>query len=864
MLPVRVSVFIVLSAFVLEGLSARAQDNLSSRLKDCRVPTREEPWRDQSQSPECRTLELIQAMALEDKISQLAPSFGKPTENRFGIPALNANDGPNGWAKGPFPGPPQPRALGVTAFPNEIALAATWDRQRASDFGTALAEEWRGKGSSEIIAPTLNIMRTWHWGRSAETLGEDPFLNGQMAAAEVKALQRGHVIAMIKHFAGNNQDWDRVGHFPDFTGVNEIIPERALHEIYYPGFREAIETGGAAGVMCAYNQINGTFSCNNAKVLGELQRWGFTGAITPDAVFALHDPLLAAKAGVTYIGSAQTLHDMLQKGQLTNADVDQMLYAALFPILKLGIYDSPAPGNPATRVTTSEHVALARSIIEESSVLLKNEKQVLPISPSKVKTIAVIGVAAGPQAVFGEEGPTVHVEKFSVPAEAIANRAGPSMKVSYHEVGLGIRPLPLLKGELLTPTGGSGHGFTAVYYRSSNLSGAPVVARVDAGVDVNGLPAAELGPEVRSFGPPKLSWSARWSATLTPSVSGRYGFSLDGAGSSRLLIDGKVIAQLQKVNFKSTSFGLIHLKAGTSVSIVVEHSNDDSVLGSFLHVGFDPPHEDKWNAALEAARSADVAIVFAGEQLGEGMDKTSLNLPGNQDKLIEAVASVNSRTVAVLNTSTPVAMPWLNKVSAVLEAWYPGQESGEGIASVLFGDADPGGRLPLTFPASPDQGPAVKSQDYPGVDGVARYDEGIFVGYRWYDQHQQQPLFPFGHGLSYTSFEYSDLHVSREGNNVSISVVVRNTGARKGSEVVQVYVTEPENASEPPLQLKAFEKLSLSPGQRKTVSMEIPLNRLSVWSDDKHGWKLWSGTYKFKVGASSRKLLLESSLQLAP
>ncbi|MBS1805644.1 MAG: glycoside hydrolase family 3 C-terminal domain-containing protein [Acidobacteria bacterium] len=677
-------------------------------------------------------------------------------------------------------------------------------------------------------------------------------------------VQRGNVIAMIKHFAGNNQDWERVGHFPDFTGVNEIIPERALHEIYYPGFREAIETGGAAGVMCAYNQINGTFACNHAKVLGELHKWGFSGAITPDAVFALHDPLLAAKAGVTYIGSAQTLHDMLAKGQLTEADVDQMLYAALFPIFKLGIYDSPAPGNSAARVTTSEHVALARAIVEEGSVLLKNEKQVLPISPGKVKSIAVIGMVAGPQAVFGEEGPTVHVEKLSVPAEAIEQRAGSSIKVSYHEVGIGIRPLPLLKGELLTPTEGSGHGFTAAYYRSSDLSGKPVVTRVDAGVDVNGLPAAELGPEVRSFGPPKLSWSARWSATLTPSVSGEYGFSLDGAGSSRLLVDGKVIAQLQKVNFKSTSFGLIHLKAGTSVSIVVEHSNDDSVLGSFLHVGFDPPHEDKWNAALEAARSADVAVVFAGEQLGEGMDKTSLNLPGNQNELIDAVAAVNSRTVVVLNTSTPVAMPWLNKVASVLESWYPGQESGEGIASVLFGDADPGGRLPVTFPASPDQGPATKSQNYPGVDGVARYDEGIFVGYRWYDQHQQQPLFPFGYGLSYTTFEYSDLHVSRERNNVSLSVAVTNTGARKGSEVVQVYVTEPENASEPPLQLKGFEKLSLSPGQRKTVSVQIPLNRLSVWSDKEHAWKLWSGAYNFKVGTSSRRLLLESSLQITP
>jgi beta-glucosidase len=481
-------------------------------------------------------------MTLEEKITQLAPSFGKPATNRFGIPPLNPNDGPNGWAKGPFPGPPQPSALGVTAFPNEIALAATWDRKRANDFGVALAEEWRGKGSSEIIAPTLNIMRTWHWGRSAETFGEDPFLNGQMAAAEVEALQRGHVIAMIKHFAGNNKDWDRVGRFPDFTGINEIISERALQEIYYPGFREAIETGGAAGVMCAYNQINGTFSCNNQKVLGELAKWGFSGAITPDAVFALHDPVLALKAGVTYVGSAQNWREMLAHGQVTEPQLDRMLYGALFPVFKLGIYDAPASGDRAARVSTSENVTLARKIIEEGSVLLKNEHQVLPISTEKVKTIAVIGVATGPQAVIGEEGPTVYVEKLSVPAEAIAQRAGSSVRVTYHDIGVGIRPLPLFKCDAVSPDAGSGHGFSATYYRSGDLSGPPAVTRVDPTVDVNALPAPELGPEVRSFGPPKLTWSARWNGTLTPSVTGEYAFSLDGSGSARLIVDGKQIA----------------------------------------------------------------------------------------------------------------------------------------------------------------------------------------------------------------------------------------------------------------------------------------------------------------------------------
>jgi beta-glucosidase len=844
------------SACLVRGEVVQPQN---PRLMECKAPAVTEPWRDRQQTPQCRTLEMIQAMSLEEKISHV---MERPKADRFAIPSLNAADGPNGFAMGPFPGPPRPSALGVTAFPNEIALAATWDRNRASAFGQALAEEWRGKGSSEIVGPTLNIMRTWHWGRSAETFGEDPFLNGKMAAAEVAAIQKAHVIAMIKHFAGNNQDADRVGHFPDFTGINEIISERALHEIYYPGFREAIQAGGAAAVMCAYNQINGTFACNHEQVLGQLKQWGLIGAVTPDAVFALHDPSLALQAGVTFVGPEKLLEDMVAHGQLSAQTIDRILYDILFPIFNLGIYDDPAPGKPAARVTTTEHVALSKQITEESAVLLKNKDQLLPISAARVKRIAVIGVAAGREAITGEEGPAVFVEKLSVPAEAVQARAGTAMKVTYHDVGVGIRALPLLQGDVLSPSSGPGHGLTATYYRGGTWSGEPAVTRVDASVDIHDLPAPELGQATFSFGPPKLSWSARWTGTLTPASSGDYMFSLDGAGTASLRIDGKAVVRLQKVNFRTTAFGSAHLTAGTPVKLELEHSNDYAVLGSALHLGWDAPHPQEMAAAMDAAKSADVAIVFAGEQLGEGMDKTLLSLPGNQDALIEAVAAQNPHTVVVLNTSTPVAMPWLDKVDAVLEAWYPGQESGTGIAAVLFGDADPGGRLPITFPASADQGPGADAEAYPGVKGKAEYSEGIFVGYRWYDQHQQAPLFPFGFGLSYTQFQYSSLRLKRKENVVSVRVAVKNTGNRTGSDVAQLYVAAPTCGEEPPSQLKGFEKVVLPPGKARTVELQVPLDNLAAWSETAHGWKLCKGIYEFKVGQSSRGILLNSSLTL--
>jgi beta-glucosidase len=851
------SVFGLLAlAWVLEAQVVQPQN---PRLEVCKTPAAAEPWRDQQQTAECRTLEMIHAMNLEEKISHV---MERPKADRFAIPSLNAADGPNGFARGPLPGPPPPSALGVTAFPNEIALAATWDRKRASAFGQALAEEWRGKGSSEIVGPTLNIMRTWHWGRSAETFGEDPFLNGSMAAAEVSAIQKEHVIAMIKHFAGNNQDADRVGHFPDFTGINEIIPERALHEIYYPGFRAAIQAAGAGAAMCAYNQINGVFACNNEKVLGQLQPWGFVGAVTPDAVFALHDPLLALTAGVTFVGPEKLLQEMNARGQLSEQTIDRMLYDILFPIFNLGIYDQPAPGKSVARVTTIEHVALSKQIIEESAVLLKNKGSLLPISAARVKSIAIIGVAAGPKAITGEEGPSVWVEKLSVPAEALEARAFSAMKVSYHDVGAGIRALPLLQGDVLSPSTGTGHGLTATYYRTGDLTGEPAVTRVDANVDIHGLPAPELGQATFSFGPPKLSWSARWTGTITPPSSGDYMFSLDGAGTASLRIDGRTVVQLQKVNFRSTAYGSAHLTAGTPVRLELQHSNDYALLGSGLHLGWYAPHPEEMAAAMQDAKSADIAVVFAGEQLGEGMDKTDLPLPGNQDALIERVAAQNPHTVVVLNTSTPVAMPWLDKVDAVLEAWYPGQESGAGIAAVLFGDADPGGRLPMTFPATPDQGPGTDEEAYPGVHGIAKYKEGILVGYRWYDQRQQTPLFPFGFGLSYTNFVYSSLNVKHIDNSVSVSVTVKNRGDRTGSDVVQLYVAEPKCAAEPPSQLKGFEKVVLKPGEARTVTLQVPLDSLAAWSEKTNGWELCKGTYEFKVGQSSRTILLRSGIAL--
>jgi beta-glucosidase len=836
--------------------------SISPDQSACKNSKGNDLWRDSSQSPECRAAAMIRAMSLEEKIRQLSGSADKQQQQRYGVPQLHAADGPNGMAMGPIPMPPAPVAIGVTAFPNQIVLAASWDRALAAKFGKALGEEWRGKGSLEIIGPTLNLMRTWHWGRSAETYGEDPFLAGALATEEVKGIQSQHVAAMIKHFTGNNQDTDRVGFFPDYKGIDEAISEKALQEIYYGAWRPVIKNANPAAVMCAYNQINGIFACNNEPVQKQLRAWGFKGYIIPDAVFAMHDPAAAIHAGIDDVGPAPLLQDLLAKKSIDEQTIDRMLYHVLVPIFRVGLYDDRSIGSASARVTTPEHVDLSQAMIEQGTVLLKNRDHVLPLDAGKTKNIVVIGVAAGPQAIYGEQGPTVFVEKLSVPAEAIATRAGSAIKVDYRNIGAGIRPLPNVPADVLTPESGSGHGLTAAYYKSGDRTGQPVLTRVDATVDFHQLPAAELGQQIPSFSAPTLSWSARWTGTLLPPATGDYVFSLHGAGTARLTLTDRTVVELQKVNFQTTSFGTVHLEAGKAVKLVLEHSNDYAVLGSLLQMGWYPPHPAEYESALEAAAKADVAIVFAGEQLGEGMDKRSLNLPGNQDALIEAVAARNPHTVVVLNTSTPVAMPWIDQVDAVLEVWYPGQESGAGIAAVLFGDADPGGRLPMTFPVAENQGPGAAPEEYPGVNGVAHYNEGVLIGYRYYDKHHQTPLFPFGHGLSYTDFVLSDLKVDRDAGDLIVQLMTKNTGARTGSDVVQVYVEEPSDAQEPPSQLKGFEKVSLLPGESREITIRIPVEELAAWSESEQAWKLFAGNYKIKVGESSRKIALSATFTL--
>jgi beta-glucosidase len=831
----------------------------------CNPGPEEKPWLNPKQTPGCRALEVIASMSLEEKLNELGGITGRSGNKRLELVSGGGSDGPNGIAT--MGATPQARGKNVTTFAQAVTLAATWNRNLASQFGRAMGEEFVGKGSNSVLGPTINIMRTWRWGRNGETFSEDPYLTAEIAVAEIKALNEQKVLTVLKHYAGNNQENTRCGILPDNAGIDARITEKALHEIYLPAFKASVERAGTGGIMCSYNQVNGKFSCNNPDLLGYLREWGFDGFIAPDAAFAQRDPLTAALAGVTRVGGKE-VGAFISDGKLKVSDLDRMLYYNLTPYFRLGIYDAPSKGKPDADVSSPEHQAFARKVAEEGAVLLKNRMTVLPIETAKVKSIAVIGDDAGPHVTLGLNGSGhVYATRVSVPLDAITARAGSAIKVLYAPGTAGIGPLPAIPESAMKPPSGEGPGLLASYFSTSDSTGLPVVTRVESGVKDIGNPPNEFYtaqglpvPSARGGMPRRIAWSARWTGSLMPPAAGDYLFSVTGVGTAQLYVDHKLVATMMRADFGQTVQGTINLKAGRAVPVELKYSNSSSILGPGLALGWQPPDPDLLAKAVAAAKQADVAIVFAAEQMGEGQDKVTLPLPGDQDKLIAAIAEANPRTVVVLHNSNPVSMPWLDKVAAVIEAFYPGQEAGSSIAGLLFGDVNPSGKLAMTFPANEFQGPGSTFLEYPGDGMTVNYSEGVDVGYRWYDARNQEPLFPFGYGLSYTAFRYSDLQVERTGEHqATVKVRIANTGKREGAEVVQLYLGSPAAAEEPPKQLRGFEKIQLKPGESKTVTMSLDKNSLAAWDTESHAWKVYPGNYSILVGSSSRDIRLKSA-----
>jgi beta-glucosidase len=660
------------------------------------------PWLNSTAATATRVAQLMGQMSLTQKVAMLhgtdAPDYiGKIVgDPALCIPDVTFEDGPAGVGDG---------LGGVTQMPSGMVSAATFDPQWEQAYGNAVGQEFAGKGVNVALGPTVNIIRDPRWGRSYETFGEDPYLSGQMGAADVRGIQAQGVMAEVKHAAAYNIEQP--------AGPVDV-DARTLQEIYLPAFQTAIKDGGAAAAMCAYSNVDNEPSCQNPDILnkGLYQQAGFTGFVTSDWG-AIHSTAESANAGLTVempggYYYADYLIQAVQNGQVSQATVDTMVSRVLTQMFRFGMFDKAPSGDTKAIVTTPAHNKVALQGVEEGTVLLKNDG-LLPLNASGLSSVAVIGQDAG----------------------------------------------------AATQTIGGGSG------------------------------------------------TVTSSGTYTPVI------------------------------------GIQQRLAGTGTTVTYNEGTDTA-------------------AAADLARSSSVAIVFASDNYGhEEADNASLNLPGDQDALISAVAAANPHTVVVLNDNSAVMMPWLNQVAGVFEGFYDGQQYGQGIAALLFGDVNPSGHLPVTFPASLAQVPAGTAAQWPGTDGHVEYSEGLKVGYRWYDANNLTPLFPFGFGLSYTDFSFSGLQVGAlSGGRATVTATVTNTGSRAGAEVAQLYVGDPASAGEPPHQLKGFQRISLAPGASGTVTFTVTAHDLASWSTGAGHWVAGAGTYQILVGDSSRHLPLTGSVNV--
>ncbi len=847
---------VVLTVAVLSAVALAASTSAASGAGSGAHHARtagDQPWLNAAQPPLVRANELLAAMTTTQKIELVTGNFA-PDLTSLGIPALKSDDGPDGL-----------RNPGTTALPSGQALAASFNRALARDYGEVVGSEARGEGFNEWLGPAVDIARTPLAGRQPEAEGEDPFLAGNTSTQVILGTQSQNIISTLKHYTAYNQDWGRIGFeippadspFVRGPGVNVAVSERALQEIYETPFRIAVQRGGVDSVMCSYNQINGVPSCENPTTLGDLKQGdGLQGFVVPDFGFAVRNPTAAALAGVDLTQLAGAPAQIPDFSQIPASRLDDMARRILFAMFDSGAFDNPLPATPATEVSTPQHQQVATNVAEAGTVLLKNDHDALPLS-RHTRSIALIG-PTGDDAMFvtgGSAGVPLTPGQAITPAQGISARAAQAgVNIATVQGSAGDVASPtIVPSSVLTPSSGAGSGLFGQYWSNGDRTGAPVLTRVDPTVDLSSAPSQTGG-----------LWSAKWTGTLTPTETGLHRFTLSESGIASMTIAGQTFGPAYR---EATQFvigphyvlqGAVQLDAGQPVRVEIDYSSISGLFSQEIHFGWQPPSQSGIPAAVAAARRAGVAVVFANDAQGEGMDRSGLSLPGDQNQLIDAVAHANRHTIVVLNTGGPVLMPWLSSVDGVLEAWYPGQQFGTAIAAVLFGDASPGGRLPVTFPASESQGPAPATQPnhYPGVNGVESYDEGIDVGYRWYDATGQRPLFPFGYGLSYERFAVSGVRTFYNPFKGDAFVLARvtNTSWRSGPATVELFLQEPAAAQEPPKQLKGYTSVTLGPGQSRFVLFRLTPSDLAYYNTGAGRFTVAPGRYTALVGTSSTDL----------
>lgn len=806
--------------------------------------------------PGGRVERLLQALSLEEKVAMTAGSDVCRTAavQRLRIPHVKMTDGPSGARGASFIGSQS------ACFPCGSALAATWNTDLVQEVGSALGQETRAKACHVLLGPTVNMHRSPLGGRVFEAYSEDPWLAARIATAFITGVQSEGVAACAKHFICNDFESER-------RTASADVDERALREIYLPPFEAAVKEAGVWTIMSAYNRFNGVF-CGEHPLLRSLlkEEWGFDGVVLSDW-WGTHSTVEAAAAGLDLempgptLFRGEALLAAVRAGEVAEEVVDDMVRRVLRLAERTSALDQPEEA-PERSEDRPEHRALARRAAAEAIVLLRNEGATLPLGGPGLRRLAVIGPFAQPARPQGGGSAEVNPHYAVSPLEGIRGACPDGVEVVY-ELGCSIdKGIPLLDQQLLA-------GPVEIQLFAGRKLEGPAVATQEAfngrlvwvGAAAEGLPAGEF--------------SARIRGTISAQASGRHVLSLASVGPSRLFAGAHPLIDNWSHQAPGESFfgrgsgdatAEVDLETGQPVALTVEFVPKEGSSVSGVRIGCAQPRPpDLLARAVAAAANADAAVVVVGtgpEWESEGWDRGDLWLPGDQLELLRSVAAANRRTVAVVNAGAPVDLEWVESVGAALVCWFGGQEMGNAIADVIFGAQDPSGRLPMTFPR--------RLQDTPpylnlaSEKGRVRYGEGIFIGYRYYDERDLEPRFCFGHGLSYTAFDYGPISLvpspeteggQGAGRRVQVRVPVTNVGGRPGFEVVQLYVgASSSQVRRPPRELKGFRKIWLQPGESQDVRFELDERSFAYWDSETIAWVVEPGSFELLVGSSSRDI----------
>lgn len=790
-----------------------------------------------------RAAALVKQMTLEEKLSYIGghEGFYIRAIPRLNIPQIRMADGPQGVRNN----------TKSTMFACGVAAAATWNRSLVNRMGIGLGQDSRARGVHILLGPGVNIYRSPLCGRNFEYFGEDPYLASETAVQYIKGVQSQGVIATVKHFAGNNQEWDR-------HQVSSDIDERTLQEIYFPAFRKSVQVADVGAVMSSYNPVNGVHASENKELTIDIlrKRWGFEGIFMSDWN-ATYSGVGAANGGLDLempsgkLMNQKNLTAAIQSGVVPMATIDQKVQNILQTLIAYGFFDreqldkSIPEQNPF-----SDQVAL--DMAREGIVLLKNEQQFLPLSKGKV---VVLGPNSGNIPTGGGSG-FVHPFATTSVGQGMA-QMGKQFKVQPTEDYLWVTDLTAA-GEFFTDASCTQKGLRAAYYANMTFSGAPARSSVEGSVVYDWAKGA---PE----GLPKDKFSIAWAGVFVPAADGTVMFEVEGDDGYRLLIDGKPLVSDWRNHKKTVRKAALTVQAGKKYALQLDYYDNQSDASVKLSYG-------KTNPALDGLlKEANTVIYCAGfnsETEKENSDRT-FELSKDQLDMIDRIAAINPNLVVVLNAGGAVDFSgWADKAKAVLMAWYPGQVGGTAIAEIITGKISPSGRLPITMEKKAQDNPTFPNYHL-NVDTMVRkgtfqkrvsYNEGVFVGYRGYERAGIEPLYPFGFGLSYTTFEYGNLQLSPQGAQVKVSFEVTNTGKFDAADVAQVYVGE--NAPKvlrPTRELKAYEKVFLKKGEKKRIELLLDREAFAYWDVQTHAFAVNPGLFTIGVGRSAKEILLSGT-----